>query len=98
MTKLIKPDDEDSQLLSFESLEVGDVVAIRGDLRLDINGRCQYTPDQLVLGQYVKHTGHGGIWTGPVERVEGDLALVAGGWRGLDRYEVMYRRKGVREH
>lgn len=70
------------------SLQVGDVVAIRGDLRLRMDRECQYTPDQLVDGRYVKHTGHGGVWTGRVDAIKGDEALVGGGWRHVSRYEI----------
>lgn len=70
------------------SVQVGDLVAIRGDLRLRIDGTCQYTPDQLVDGKYVKHTGHGGAWTGRVKSIKGDEALVGGGWRHVSRYEL----------
>lgn len=70
--------------------KVGDLVAIRGDLRINLDGRCAYTPDQLVDGKYLRHTGHGGIWTGTVEKISTDgYALVGGGWRRIDRYEVM---------
>ncbi len=79
-------------------MHIGDVVAIRGDLMLTtINGpykgRCKYTPDQLIEGKYVKHTGHGGIWLGRVMKFAGDEVLVASGWRGIEFYEVMV--KGV---
>jgi len=61
-------------------MKPGDVVAIRGDLRRNMNGECAYTPDQLVDGKYVRHTGHGGIWTGVVKKVRGDMVLIGGGW------------------
>ncbi len=81
-------------------IKVGDVVAIRGDLRTTDNGywengeyhsrkRCVYLPEQLIDGKYLKHTGHGGIWTGVVKKIDGDMALVGGGWRRLDSYELM---------
>jgi len=60
-------------------IRVGDVVAIRGDLRLRMDGSCQYTPNQLALGKYLKHQTHGGVWTGIVEKIEGDMARVGGG-------------------
>lgn len=71
-----------------EAIRAGDVVAIRGDLRLRKGGSCQYTPDQLVNGKYLKHTGHGGIWTGIVQAVNGDMAFVGGGWRGVEILEA----------
>ena len=42
---------------------VGDVVCLRGDLAFN-GGQCCYTPDQLVDGKYIRHTGHGGISLG----------------------------------
>lgn len=72
------------------NIQIGDVVAIRGDLRVRMNdGVCLYMSNQLVLGKYLKHTGHGGIWVGIVEKVDGDMARVAGGWRGIEMYEVV---------
>lgn len=75
-----------------EVIRIGDEVAIRGDLRRNLSGQCAYTEEQLVDGKYLKHTGHGGIWTGVVEKVVGEEALVAGGWRHISRYEVLCRR------
>lgn len=54
-----------------------------------MGGGCQYTPEQLVDGKYVRYTVHGGILTGVVDKVQGDMALVAGCWRRVDAYEVM---------
>ncbi len=72
------------------NIQIGDIVAIRGDLRVRMNNRlCCYLPNQLVLGKYLKHTGNGRIWTGIVKKIDGDMALVAGGWRGIERYEVI---------
>ena len=76
--------------MSDRPIRVGDVVAIRGDLRINNDGRCAYTADQLVNGKYVRHSGHGGIWTGVVEKIDNDRALVGGGWRTLETYEVMF--------
>lgn len=87
-----------------KQLKVGDVVAIRGDLRTIDNGywetgeyhsrkKCAYTPDQLIDGKYLKHTGHGGMWTGVVKSVNHDRALVGGGWRHHDYYEVICQSK-----
>lgn len=77
------------------TIKIGDVVAIRGDRRMNYMGNgkfvCAYHDDQLVDGKYVKHTGHGGIWTGVVANVDGDMALVAGGWRCIEQLEVMGR-------
>lgn len=68
-------------------LQVGDTVAIRGDRRLRMDGSSEYAPEQLVDGKYVRHTGHGGVWTGRVDKIQGDEALVGGGWRHVSRYE-----------
>ena len=75
-------------------IKVGDVVAIRGDKRINYDGQCAYTDSQLFDGKYVRHTGHGGIWTGVVKKITGDRALVGGGWLFLDHYEVMFRGSG----
>lgn len=72
-------------------IKVGDIVAIRGDKRINNNGQCAYTSDQLIMGKYVKHTGHGGIWTGRVEEVRGNYVVVGGGLRPIDTVEIMYR-------
>ena len=50
-------------------IAVGDIVAIRGDKSINNNGQCSYTPDQLVDGKYVRHSGHNGIWLGKVEKL-----------------------------
>lgn len=70
-------------------ITVGDIVAIRGDNRINNNGQCAYDDCQLVDGKYLKHTGHGGIWNGRVSKVKGDMALVEGAWRGIANLEVM---------
>lgn len=70
-------------------LKIGDLVAIRGDKRKKHNGECQYLPQQLILGKYLKHTRHGGIWLGKIEKIQGDMALVGGGWRPLNHYEII---------
>lgn len=68
----------------------GDKVVIRGDKRLAYfgDGRfiCQYTPDQLVSGKYVKNPNTGRVWVGIVHKVNNDeqMALVGGGWRGFE--------------
>ncbi|AGS81705.1 hypothetical protein PAK_P30083 [Pseudomonas phage PAK_P3] len=67
-------------------IKVGDIVAIRGDLRKKNDGSCQYLPEQLVDGKFLKHAGTGEIWTGQVTRVQGDMAKVGGGWRGVESY------------
>ncbi len=76
-------------------IKIGDTVALRGDKRMNYigNGKyvCAYTDDQLVDGKYVRHTGHGGIWTGVVERIDGDMVKVAGAWRGIGMVEVLSR-------
>jgi len=75
-------------------VKVGDIVAIRGDLRLRYDGICEYTEDQLVLGKYIKHIGHKGIWTGIIEKLgkyyDHHMAFVGGGWRSVDFLDVMY--------
>ena len=73
-------------------IQVGDTVAIRGDKMVGYSptyGKvvCRYLPEQLVDGKYPMHTGHGGIWTGTVKKIDGDMALVGGGWRGIEFYE-----------
>jgi hypothetical protein len=75
--------------MSAAPIKVGDLVAIRGDLRRNYHGKCEYLDEQLVDGKYVRHTGHGGIWTGRVEEIRGDMAKVSGAWRGIERYEVV---------
>ena len=74
------------------TIQIGDVVAIRGDLRLRMDKTCQYTPEQLVLGKYLKHPKHGGIWTGVIEDLRGDMAKVAKGWRGIENYEKIMEK------
>ena len=78
-------------------LKVGDQVAIRGDKDggMKINhstGKlvfwCRYFPEQLVDGKYVRHTNTGEAWTGTIEAIRGDMAKVAGGWRGIELLEV----------
>ena len=49
---------------------LGDVVAIRGDLRINNDGRCAYTDDQLFDGKYLRHTCHGEIWIGVVKKIQ----------------------------
>lgn len=69
------------------AIKAGDIVAIRGDKRINIDGQCAYTENQLIMGKYVKHTGHGGVWTGKVERVQDNRALIKGGWLHTDDLE-----------
>jgi hypothetical protein len=75
------------------TIKIGDVVAIRGDRRMSYMGNgkyvCAYFDNQLVDGKYVMHTGHGGIWTGVVTKINDGSALVGGGWRPLDHLEVI---------
>lgn len=77
-----------------QEIHVGDVVAVRGDLRLRMDGSCQYPQDQLALGKYIKHQTHGGIWTGVVEKIKGDMVRVGGGWRGIEGYEKLLNTRG----
>lgn len=72
-------------------MKVGDLVAIRGDKRLNTEGKCCYLPEQLVRGKWLKHSGHGGIWLGTVRKIQGDMALVGGGWYKVDNLDVMMR-------
>jgi hypothetical protein len=81
-----------------DKIQVGDTVAIRGDKRrvgisYGNDSKCAYTDDQLVDGKYLKHTGTGEIWTGKVTKIcddeFGGMALVGGGWRGIEMYEKM---------
>jgi hypothetical protein len=69
---------------AMNKLKIGDLVAIRGDLRVNIKGNCAYTPDQLVDGKFLKRHGTDEIWAGRVEKIvheeAGDMVLV-GGWR-----------------
>lgn len=79
----------------INDIKKGDVVAIRGDKRINNNGQCAYAPDQLIQGKYIRHTGHGGIWTGVVEKTytENELfarAKVGGGWIDVNSLELIY--------
>lgn len=79
------------------TIKVGDTVAIRGDKRMNYLGRgkwiCAYTPDQLIDGKYLKHTGHGGVWTGKVEVIKDDMARVGITWMGIEMLEVYKEAK-----
>ena len=70
-------------------LKVGDVVKIRGDKRINNNGQCAYTDDQLIDGKYVKHAHQNKAWSGEISKINDakSLALVGGGWRHFDSYE-----------
>ena len=70
-------------------MKLGDIVAIRGDKRLQRDGSCMYTPNQLIQGKYVRHTGHDGIWTGPVEKLSSDRVKVGGGWWSTELIEII---------
>lgn len=72
-----------------KQLTIGDLVAIRGDLRRNLDGRCAYAPDQLAGGKFIKRAGSDVAWTGKVEAIDGDMAKVGGGWRGIERYELV---------
>lgn len=65
-------------------LKIGDKVKIRGDLRKNYGGKCIYTVDQLVDGIYVKRAFSDLPWVGVVKAINGDMALVGGGWRGIE--------------
>ncbi|ATI16001.1 hypothetical protein Y35_GM000028 [Pseudomonas phage YS35] len=71
------------------TVRVGDIVAIRGDIRKKLDGTCQYTPEQLVGGKFLKHAGTGEIWTGRVSKIQGDMAKVEGAWRGIEFYVLI---------
>lgn len=71
-------------------LKIGDLVKIRGDKRWNYSiDKCCYTPDQLVDGKYIKHTGHGGVWTGHIDKIQGDMIRVGGGWWNEHLVEVV---------
>lgn len=86
-------------------MKVGDVVAVRGDLDTILvrgGGPDQpafqwiprYFPEQMVDGKYVKNWATGEIWTGVIKKIftdpiDGDFALVDGGWRSCKILEVM---------
>lgn len=81
-----------------DKIQVGDTVAIRGDKRrvgitYGTDSKCAYTDDQLVDGKYLKRFGTDDIWTGKVTKIcddeFGGMALVGGGWRGIEMYEKM---------
>lgn len=83
--------------MSLTTIEIGDVVAIRGDLQWNHTlNCCKYTPDQMIDGKYLRHTGHGGIWTGKVEKIKDNyphkpFVLVGGMWYAEHLLEVMYK-------
>ena len=67
-------------------LQVGDDVAICGLNRINNNGQCAYTDDQMTVdGLLLKH-GTDKVWTGTISRMDGEYALVAGGWRHISCY------------
>lgn len=66
-------------------MNIGDRVMIRGDRRTS----GKYSTEQLVDGKYVKKFGTTEPWTGKVKKIEGDMVLVGGGWRGVEMYEVV---------
>jgi organic radical activating enzyme len=57
-------------------IKAGDTIAIRGDLSTH-----KYKPEQLVDGKYLRHTGHGGVWTTTVKEAvfNGEWVAVEGG-------------------
>lgn len=69
---------------------VGDVVAIDGTKRLRCDGTCQYTAEQMADGLLL-NPNTGRVWTATIQKVEGDMAFVAGGWRGVDSLVVINR-------
>jgi hypothetical protein len=71
-------------------MKIGDLVRIRGDKRWNYSMNvCMYTQSQLVDGKYLKHTGHGGAWTGRINKIQGDLVHVGGGWWNENLVEVI---------
>ena len=79
---------KEQRILELQALKVGNTVAIRGDLQISLptwgqKWRCRYDSEQLVQGKYLKRTGTNGIWTGIVKKINGDMAFVGGGWRGI---------------
>lgn len=75
-------------------MKIGDTVAIRGDLRKQYSGQCEYTEEQLVDGKYVRNTKTGGIWLGKITKiaVSGDLVRLDGrrNWYGIPSLEVIF--------
>jgi hypothetical protein len=72
-------------------LKIGDLVAIRGDLRRNYKRECVYAPSQLVENKFLKNPTTQALWIGRVEKIDEQRqeARVAGGWRGFEFYEVM---------
>ena len=71
--------------------KIGDLVAIRGDIRRNYKNECVYTPEQLIQGKYLKNTNTGAVWLGTIEKIDEKrkAARVGGGWRGFEYYEKM---------
>lgn len=68
-------------------ITIGSKVMIRGDRRTS----GKYHPSQLVDGKYVKRFGTDEPWIGVVRDINpwNGEALVGGGWRGLEMYELV---------
>lgn len=64
-------------------IKVGDTVAINGLYRLTMQGKCQYTPEQMKDGLLLKH-GTDEVWTGVVSEIKGDMAKIGRGGYGLE--------------
>lgn len=67
-------------------ISIGSKVMIRGDKRT----AGKYHANQLVDGKYVKRHGSDEPWIGVVKDINkwNNEALVGGGWRGLEMYEL----------
>lgn len=73
----------------MSEIHLGDIVAIRGEDRINNDGKCAYTPDQMIDG-LLKHTGHEGIWTGKVLKVNSERVFVGGRWWLREYCKVMF--------
>lgn len=73
-----------------EPLKVGDTVVIRGDKQWNSQiNKCCYSPDQLVDGKYLKHTGTGKVWTSKITKItdDGTMAQLGSGYWGINLLE-----------
>lgn len=79
--ELVIQTDSLEELLDVYQIKAGDTVAIRGDLANRTSRTGKYRPEQLVDSKYVRHTGHGGVWTGKVKHIvlDGEYAAMEGG-------------------
>lgn len=75
----------------INNLKAGDIVAIRGDKRINNNGKCAYDDSQLIDNKYLRHSSNGGLWYGAIERIssDGEMAKIGGGWYGVNSLELV---------